>query len=147
MEGDYLFDISGQASFGSRRSLPILQVILTNSEVPVAVIKDTEREQAAERNIVIQEPFHFIPDAQVVSPVKVRLGRASDEPLLKITITEYVKSNETAIGLCASHIICKSVPLIYPRALLTPDDIGSRWQHSISVSSTSLALLPIPGLA
>lgn len=78
------------------------QVGLCNHGVPV-FIEESEAEHVVPINAIVQVPFTLSKKVAVHKYWEPD----SREPLLRVTLTRFVKTGDTSIGLCASHAVGK----------------------------------------
>ncbi|KAJ3551692.1 hypothetical protein NM688_g4560 [Phlebia brevispora] len=76
------------------------QIHLTNDGVPITILYSDAGKEVP-HNCIIQSPW------TLSQPINVRKqwDHGSDDPLLRVTITQFTKLESTAIGLSASHVV------------------------------------------
>ena len=71
-----------------------------NCGVPVTILQ-SDAEQEVPSNAVIQSPWTLSRGVNILKYIDCD----SDEPLMRVTIIQFTKTDSTSIGLSASHVI------------------------------------------
>ncbi|KAL4247583.1 Acyltransferase [Abortiporus biennis] len=125
------------------------KILLVDQGLPVTVV-DSDAEKIVAKDSIVQSPFPFLVDRVNASRF---FKESSEEPLVKITVTQYTKLGYTSIGVSYAHVIGDGFTVAQFTRLLSqhyqglpPLDDPPNYSWAFSYQPTDESALDIPCL-